>query len=234
VPAPATLALLAGVPVYSAGPSVELVTPTGALVVSDYAHEYGTMPAMVVERTGYGAGTRDFADRPNVVRVVLGRSADRSDASADAPSRVVKIECEIDDMTPQLFGPLSDALFAAGALDVFLTAVMMKKGRPGTLVTVIAAESARRALTDRLFRDSSTIGVRFAVMDREVLERRFELVTVRGREVRIKVSGRHGEVLGATPEFDDCLTAATALDLPVKLVQAEAMRAWLDRTSSAG
>jgi pyridinium-3,5-bisthiocarboxylic acid mononucleotide nickel chelatase len=225
VPAPATLRLLAGAPIYSEGPAVELLTPTGALVLSDYATSYGTLPAMTVERVGYGAGTKDFPGRPNIVRVVVGEAADPTTGATS----VVKIECEIDDMNPQLFGPLSDHLFEVGALDVFLTPVLMKKGRPGTLVTVIAPDGARAALADVLFRQTTTIGVRYAAMAREVLERHFESVEVRGAAVRVKVAGRDGDVLGATPEFDDCLQAAQALGLPVKTVQAEAMQAWLNR-----
>lgn len=229
VPAPATLRLLAGVPVYSEGPAVELVTPTGALVVSGYAHRYGRMPAMAIERVGYGAGSKDFADRPNVVRVVLGRADTRSQAPGDSSTNVVQIECEIDDMNPQLFGPATDRLFAAGALDVFLTPVQMKKGRPGTLVTVIAPERQRRALIDVLFRETTTIGVRFGTREREVLERSFVEVLTRYGSVRMKVAARDGEVLSATPEFEDCLRLSVGAGVPVKLVQADAVRAWLAR-----
>lgn len=190
VPAPATLRLLDGVPVYSEGPAVELVTPTGALIVAGYAHRYGRMPAMTVERVGYGAGTKDFADRPNVVRVVLGRVDPGPQAPRDTSTDVVQIECEIDDMNPQLFGPASDRLFAAGALDVFLTPVQMKKGRPGTLVTVIAAASQRRVLTDVLFRETTTIGVRFGTREREVLERSFVEVLTQYGSGRMKVAAR--------------------------------------------
>jgi len=173
---------------------------------------------------------------PNVVRLVIG---ERLAASASAPgpsdngpgaaTTVVKIECEVDDMSPQLFEPASDKLFAAGALDVFLTAVQMKKGRPGTLITVIAPEDERSAICDVLFRETTTIGVRFERMSREVLDRRWEEVSTAGGSVRIKVSGRHGETLNAVPEFEDCLRVANATGQPVKHVQAEAMRAWLDR-----
>src|SRR6185369_3026224 len=132
VPAPATVALLRGVPIYSDGPRVELVTPTGALLVSDYARAYGPVPAMTVHAVGYGAGTKDFPTSPNVLRVLIGERAAvasrRDPPSGDGPfEAVIKIECEIDDMNPQLFGVASDRLFEAGALDVFLTAVQMKK-----------------------------------------------------------------------------------------------------------
>jgi uncharacterized protein (TIGR00299 family) protein len=230
VPAPATLRLLEGVPVYSNGIEMELVTPTGALLVSGYAKSYGPMPAMTVQRTGYGAGTRDLKRQPNVLRVVIGERTAGRDAAAAAAESVVKIECEIDDMSPQIFGPLSDRLFAHGALDVFLTAVQMKKGRPGTLLTVLAREDARRPLSDLIFRETTTLGVRFETVSRETLERRLEEVTLPGGVVRIKVAGRGAEIFNAAPEFEDCLRIADATGRPVKAVQAEALQAWLSRS----
>jgi uncharacterized protein (TIGR00299 family) protein len=232
VPAPATARLLVGVPMYGSDITAELVTPTGALIVSDYARAYGPMPPISVRAIGYGAGTRDFERTPNVLRVVIGERVDVDVTSSDGQA-VVKIECEIDDMSPQLFGPVSERLLAAGALDVFLTAVQMKKGRPGTLVTVLAPVGAREALCDLLFRETTTIGVRFDRMWRETLERRWVDVAVEGGSVRIKVSGRRGEVLNAAPEFDDCLRVATATGRPVKDVQAEAMAEYFGRTKKS-
>ena len=229
VPAPATLRLLEGVPVYSNGIEMELVTPTGALLVSAYAKSYGVMPAMTVQRTGYGAGTRDLKRQPNVLRIVVGERTSTAATVASGES-VVKIECEIDDMSPQLFGPVTDRLFANGALDVFLTAVQMKKGRPGTLVTVLAPEAARRTLCDLIFRETTTIGVRFETVARETLERHHVEVSVPGGQVRIKVAGRGGEIFNVAPEFDDCLRIAEATGRPVKAVQAEALQAWYSRS----
>jgi hypothetical protein len=229
VPAPATLRLLAGVPVYSSGVQAELVTPTGALVVSTYARSYGPLPPMRVERIGYGAGTRDLGRLPNVLRVVIG---ERTMADSAGPADVVvEIQCEIDDMNPQLFGPVTDRLFEAGALDVFLTPVQMKKGRPGTLLTVLAPPTGREAVCDVIFRETTTIGVRFADVRRETLDRHTETVEIDGGAVRVKVAGRRGEVLNAVPEFDDCLRLAHQTGRPLKQVQAEAQRAWLDRRS---
>jgi len=226
VPAPATLRLLAGVPVYTNGIMSELVTPTGALVITTYAKAFGPLPQMTIERIGYGAGTRDLGEVPNVLRVLIGERASTSDTSSSGGS-VVKIECEIDDMSPQLFGPVSDRLFAAGALDVFLTAVMMKKGRPGTLITVLGAPADRERLCDVLFRETTTIGVRVETVERETLSREWVDVQVAGRTVRIKVASRRGEVLNASPEFDDCVRVANETGQPLKTVQAEAMRAFL-------
>jgi hypothetical protein len=225
VPAPATVSLLKGVPVYSAGPQVELVTPTGALLVSGYATGFGPMPSMTIDRAGYGAGTRDFPRMPNVVRVLIGERVER-DVTGNGGEAVVKIECEIDDMSPQLFGPATDRLFAAGALDVFLTPVQMKKGRPGTLITVLSTDDRRQALCDLLFRETTTIGVRFERMWRETLDRRWVEVATSGGPVRIKVASRHGRIVNAVPEFEDCLRIADATGQPVKVVQAEALKAW--------
>jgi uncharacterized protein (DUF111 family) len=137
----------------------------------------------------------------------------------------VKIECEIDDMNPQLFGPLMDALLAAGALDVFYTPVQMKKGRPGTLVTAIAAPALRTALTDLLFAESTTIGVRYEEMARTCLDRAIETVQTPYGEVRFKISRRDGRVLNASPEFDDCARLAAQHKVAVRVVQAAAIKA---------
>ena len=225
VPAPATLKLLTGVPSYSRGAQVELVTPTGALLVSDYARSYGPLPAMRVERVGYGAGTRDLESAPNVVRLVIGERLVMTAAEHDGEP-IVKIECEIDDMSPQLFGPVADRLFRAGAVDVYLTPVQMKKGRPGTLLTALTPPDKRAEICDLLFRETTTIGVRFEQMWRETLDRRWEDVAVSGGHVRVKIASRRGEILNAVPEFDDCVRVADATGRPVKTVQAEALEAW--------
>jgi uncharacterized protein (TIGR00299 family) protein len=223
VPAPATARLLEGVPVYAGGVAMEMVTPTGALLVTSYARAYGAMPAMTIERIGYGAGDRDVPKSPNVLRILEGARV------ADAEGhRVVVLECEIDDMNPQLFGPLMDALLAAGALDVFYAPVQMKKGRPGTLVTVIAPPPKREALTDILFRESTTIGVRHQEMARTCLDRTTETVETEFGPIRFKVAARNGEVLNAAPEFDDCARAAAEHHTSIKIVQAAAISARRD------
>jgi uncharacterized protein (DUF111 family) len=185
------------------------------------------MPAMSIERVGYGAGSKDFKNVPNVLRVVIGERTSASAASDQSSgNRVLKIECEIDDMSPQLFGPASDALFAAGAVEVFLTPVFMKKGRPGTLLTVLAPPSLREAISALLFRETTTIGIRFEALERETLEREWVQIDVDGGPVRIKIARRGGEIVNASPEFDDCVRVAQATGRPVKVVQSDAMRAW--------
>jgi uncharacterized protein (TIGR00299 family) protein len=223
VPAPATARLLKNVPIYAGPQKVEMVTPTGALLVTSYAKTFGPVPPMRIAQIGYGAGTRDFAETPNVLRVLVGESD-----TAAASHTVVVIEAEIDDMNPQIFGVLMDRLLAQGALDVFYTPIQMKKNRPGTLLSVIAAPDAREPLTSTIFRETTTIGVRYREMTRECLDRRTVTVTTSLGDVRIKVAARNGEVLNASPEFDDCIRLAAAHDVPAKNVQAMAMKAWLD------
>ena len=226
VPAPATVRLLKGAPIYSQGVAVELTTPTGALLITDYAQTFGPMPAMRVSAIGYGAGDKDFSGHPNVLRVVLGQSED-----VQPFERIVSMECEIDDMNPQLFGPLMDRLYAAGALDVYYAPVQMKKNRPGTLVTVIAPVDRRDALAGVLFTETTTIGVRHQEMLRERLERKIVTVETPCGPIRFKVSAREGRTVNASPEFEDCAKAAAERGLPIKEVQAQAIRAWMERES---
>jgi hypothetical protein len=200
-----------------------MVTPTGALLIRSYAEEFGTMPPMRVGAIGYGAGTRDFPGMPNVLRVVLG-DADRSAACRD----VVVIEAEIDDMNPQIFGVLMDRLLAEGAFDVFYTAIQMKKNRPGTLLTVIAPPAARDLLSTVIFRETTTIGIRYREMARECLDREIVPIATPFGSVRFKLARRDGEILNASPEFDDCARLAAESGRPIKDVQAAAMKAFLD------
>jgi pyridinium-3,5-bisthiocarboxylic acid mononucleotide nickel chelatase len=223
VPAPATVRLLGEAPIYGRDINVELLTPTGALVLTEYASAFGPMPAMRIARAGYGAGDRDLNGTPNVLRVVVGES------DASAATRVAVIECEIDDMNPQIFGVLMERLHTAGALDVFYAPVQMKKNRPGTLVTIIARPEQRQELTELMFRESTTIGVRTIEMDRECLDRETVEVTTALGPVRFKVARRNGRVWNAQPEFEDVARVAGEHDLPVKEAQAIVTKAWLDR-----
>jgi uncharacterized protein (TIGR00299 family) protein len=224
VPAPATLRLLRNTPIYAGAQQVELVTPTGALLVTGYASAFGPLPAMRVDRIGYGAGARDFAGTPNVTRVVLGNADEGTPGD-----RVVVIEAEVDDMNPQFFGGLLERLLAAGALDAYYTPVYMKKGRPGTLITVIAPPAARQALSAALFEGTTTIGVRYREAAREVLARETVVVPTPAGEIRVKVARRDGHVANAAPEFDDCARAAAASGRPVKEIHALALSAFYDR-----
>jgi uncharacterized protein (TIGR00299 family) protein len=226
VPAPATVTLLKGVPVYARGVATELTTPTGALLVTGFAESYGLLPELRVEAIGYGAGDKDFPEQPNLLRMLIGESA-----AVRALETIVSIECEIDDMNPQLFGPLMDRLYAAGALDVYYASVQMKKNRPGTLVTVIAAPDRREALSGILFTDTTTIGVRHREMLRERLDRAIRTIETPVGAIRFKVASRDGRMVNASPEFEDCVRAAAEHGLAIKEVQARAIKAWMDRES---
>ena len=228
VPAPATAKLLVNAPIYSAGPGVELVTPTGALLVTEYADDYGTLPPMRISGIGYGAGARDFKGRPNVVRAFVGETTGNSEIE-----RVVVLECQIDDMNPEIYGLLMEHLIEAGALDVFYTPIQMKKNRPATLITVIAQPADRELLTTLLFTESTTIGVRVSEIDRDTLDREIVSIDSPFGAVRVKVARRNGEILNVAPEFDDCARVAEEHGRSVKDIQAVVMKSWLDSGSSS-
>jgi uncharacterized protein (TIGR00299 family) protein len=240
VPAPATVKLLGQAPIYSNGIEAELLTPTGALILTEYASSFGPVPAMRVDRVGYGAGDRELKETPNVVRVLVGESIEKPAAGPalseawdrEGPrrvERVVTLECEIDDMNPQIFGVLMDRLYAAGALEVFYSSVQMKKNRPGTLMTIVARPEDREKLTDLVFRESTTIGIRYQELARECLDREMVTVSTPIGAVRFKVARRAGQVLNAQPEFDDLAKLSAERGIPIKDVQALAQKAWLER-----
>jgi pyridinium-3,5-bisthiocarboxylic acid mononucleotide nickel chelatase len=221
VPAPATVSLLGDAPIYSGTVQKELVTPTGALIATTFAESFGPLPSMSIERVGYGAGERDDPVTPNVLRVLIGRAANERPAE-----RVTVLECEIDDMNPQIFGVAMDRLYAAGALEVFYVPVQMKKNRPGTLLTVIAPPEKRSQMADVIFRETTTIGLRYAEVERECLAREIVVVETPLGTVRFKIARRDGRIVNATPEFDDCTKLAAANNLSVKEVQTIAIQAY--------
>ncbi len=224
VPAPATLRLLEGVPVYSSGVDMELLTPTGALLVTGYADAYGPLPPVRVVKTGYGAGSKDLPGTANVLRAVLAEEASGGDAM-----RVIVLECNIDDMNPQFFGGVMDRLYGAGALDVCYVPVQMKKNRPGTMVTIVAPVARRDALLEVLFRETTTIGVRYHEADRACLERDWVEVSTPFGAVRIKIARRNGAVVNAAPEYDDCAARAAVHGVSVKDVHGAAAGAYWQR-----
>lgn len=223
VPAPATTYLLSDVEVYATSVDAELLTPTGALIISDYADSYGPMPQLKIRQVGYGAGDLDIPDSPNVLRLILGDEGQGHDLQ-----RVVVIDTEIDDMNPQLYGVVMDQLYAAGALDVFFTPVQMKKNRPGILVSVVGLPEDRVALSSILFKETSTIGLRFKEMERECLVREQVIVQTKLGSVQFKLARYENTIVNVCPEFDDCVRLATEHAISVKEVQAVAMKAYLD------
>jgi uncharacterized protein (TIGR00299 family) protein len=233
VPAPATADLLRGMPTYSAHIQKELVTPTGAALLRILSPVFGPQPAMRVESIGYGAGTRNSKDFPNVVRLSIGESAD--DASSVQPhnpnSQVVTVlETALDDLSPQVLAHVAETALATGALDVMLTPVIMKKGRPGTLLTVLCNPSDSPALERLILRETSTLGIRIRQDRRVCLDR--SLITIRTEygDIRIKVGSLSGEALNVAPEFEDCRAAAARHQAAVKQVQQAAIAAYLQQS----
>lgn len=208
VPAPATLELLRGVPFYSEGPEMELTTPTGAAIISQIGEVVEDIPLMVTEKTGYGAGGRDIPSWPNILRVSLGTLIQH--ATGKKRKRLLQIETNIDDMNPQFYEYIMGRLFQAGALDVYLTTVIMKKGRPGVVLNVLSEKETAESLTSILFRETTTLGVRIKEVDRICLHREIITKETPYGMVRYKVTEK-----GMTPEYEDCKDIATSTGKPL-------------------
>lgn len=220
IPAPATLELLTGIPTRSTGETTELVTPTGAALLVEFCAEFGPVPAMVVEKVGYGAGTRDLAQTPNVLRAILGTVAGKDEADT-----VAVIEANIDDMNPQWFGELMDRLLTTGALDVFLTPVQMKKNRPGTVLTVLCAPADADRFADVVLTHTTSFGVRIHEARRRILAREIIQVATRFGEIDVKVGRLAGKVVTRAPEYESCKRAAARHNVAVKEVHQAALHA---------
>jgi uncharacterized protein (TIGR00299 family) protein len=224
VPGPAAAEILKGVPVYSKEIEGELVTPTGAAIIATLAAGFGNLPAMKVERVGYGAGTRTYPKFPNVLRAVIGQTEEVTDST---PTTITVIEANIDDLNAQVFGHLMEKALEAGALDVFYTPVQMKKNRPGVLVTLLCRGEDRARMSDLIFRETTTLGVRYREERREVLRREHVTVETAYGAIRIKVArATDGHVVNYAPEFDDCRAAAERHQAPVRDVQVAALGAY--------
>jgi len=222
VPAPATAAILRGLPVRLEGEG-ELTTPTGAAILAVLAEKFGPPPPLRIRAQGLGAGTREVADRANVLRVLVGEVIGQ--ALPESAPEVVRLDANLDDMSPQLIEPLMSALFAAGALDVWTTAILMKKGRPAWQVSALAPPSGLAAVEQAFFRHSTTLGVRRAVMERAVLSRSLVHVKTRFGKVTIKLGADGAGLLSAAPEFDDCQRLASKAGVPVRVVLSAAAAA---------
>ena len=220
VPAPATAELLKGIPSYSSGVSAELVTPTAAAILSTLVEEFGPLPRMRVETIGYGAGKRELREQPNVLRLFVGEGAGVS--LARSAETVAVIEANIDDMSPQIYGYFIEQALEAGALDVFSMPVHMKKNRPGLLVSVICAPEHVEELTELVFGQTTTIGVRVFEAYRRRLERETQTVATPLGPIRMKLARLNGRLLNAAPEYEDCQQVARQRGMPLKEVIAEA------------
>jgi uncharacterized protein (TIGR00299 family) protein len=217
LPAPATVELLRGAQLKGEAGEKELVTPTGAALAVTLAESFGPPPALVLEAVGYGAGTDDPPERPNLLRVMLGT------AVPDAPREVVLLETNLDDLNPELVPDAAERCFAAGALDVWTTPVQMKKGRPGIVLSALARPSAERAVAAAILEETSALGVRVSRLARYELDREQRLVEVDGGTVRVKVGRLDGRIVNVAPEHDDCAAVARKSGRPVKAVWAEAL-----------
>lgn len=228
VPAPATVNLLTGVPVREGEAGQELTTPTGAALVAHFADSFGSLPEMVLEKAGYGAGTRETRC-PNLLRMMLGRidPGGGVDGEGEVEEQVL-LETNIDDSTPEQMAWLAERLIEVGAADAWLTPVVMKKGRPGVLLSVLCAPAEQAGLLDLIFAESSTFGVRVKRLQRHCLERRFESVETPWGEVRIKVGSWRGRDVTRSPEYEDCRLLAERHGVALKAVY-EAARAALKR-----
>jgi len=218
VPAPATAELLKGIPFYSSETAFELTTPTGAVLMSSLASGFGQIPEMNIETIGTGAGGRNFSTHPNVLRVLIGHGAkhsSRKSASEDNDSSVTVIETNIDDMNPQVYEYVMDRLFKAGALDVYLTQVIMKKGRPGIVLTAICSDDRKEDLMNIILTETTSIGLRFYSAERVTLNREIKTVKTKWGNVRVKKSWQGKGIKKITPEYEDCKKIAAKYKIPL-------------------
>jgi len=227
VPAPATLELLKGAPVYSSGIDAELVTPTGAAIVKTVVKRFAPFPQMKVEKTGYGAGAREFEGQANVLRLTIGETPI---ASKIAVESVTVLEANLDDLNPQIFGYVMDRLLEEGALDTFVMPVQMKKNRPGLLLTVLCKSEDADKLSALIFRETTTLGVRQREEKRQALTRKWVNVSTRWGDVRMKVASMNGTVTNYAPEYEDCRRIAAEQHVALKTVMQEAIRRYLGNT----
>src|SRR5215470_10363985 len=225
IPAPATVELLKDAPVYSSGLNVELVTPTGAAIVKTLATRFGAFPEMKIEKSGYGAGTRDFSAHPNVVRLTMGEA--RSVVTAPHGTKketITVLEANIDDLNPQVFAYVMEKLFEEGALDVFGTHLQMKKNRPGMLLTALCRNEDAARLAQLIFAETTTLGVRRREELRHILGRESITVPTRWGDVRLKIASMNGAIANYAPEYEDCRRIASEHHVPLKNVMQEAMQ----------
>jgi pyridinium-3,5-bisthiocarboxylic acid mononucleotide nickel chelatase len=220
--------LLKGAPVYSSGLNVELVTPTGAAIVKTLAKRFGAFPEMTIEKTGYGAGTRDFSGQANVVRLTVGEARTGVPAPYETKDETITVlEANLDDLNPQVFGYVMDRLLEEGALDVFGAPVQMKKNRPGIVLTALCRTEDAARLAHLIFAETTTLGVRRREERRQILERKWITVATRWGEVRLKVASMNGTIANYAPEYEDCRRIASEHHVPLKNVIQEAMQAYV-------
>jgi pyridinium-3,5-bisthiocarboxylic acid mononucleotide nickel chelatase len=222
VPPPAVAQLLKGVPVYSTDIKGELVTPTGAAIISTVCSEFGPMPALKIDQTGYGAGTREYQNFPNVLRVLIGDDQ----AVSSTFERLWMLETNMDDISPQVLGHVMDRAFELGALDCYFTSVQMKKNRPGVMLSVLCRDDQRVALNDMLFAETTTLGIRSYEVERRALDRRIVRVETQYGPIDVKVAQLNGHAMKEMPEYEQCRQAAVAAGVPLREVEDAARAAF--------
>jgi uncharacterized protein (TIGR00299 family) protein len=224
LPPPATLEILNGIPISQVSVPFELITPTGAAIVAEFQYSVGLLPGMRPEKIGYGVGQRDLPDRPNVLRAVLGQLEPEQTLEP-----VFELQANIDDLSPEILAAAQERLLKAGALDVFLVPIQMKKSRPGTIITVLCRPNDREAMQEILFAETSTFGIRYREMGRVTLEREIVEVETSAGAIQIKVGRRHGRIIQASPEFESCVKAARQVQQPLKRIYEIALQTfWSD------
>jgi pyridinium-3,5-bisthiocarboxylic acid mononucleotide nickel chelatase len=231
IPAPATLELLKNAPVYSGEIQKELVTPTGAAIVSVLASRFSQFPAMKTDKIGYGAGTRNFKSSPNVLRLTVGETSTTQHESPFPMEEITVLEANVDDMTPQVFGYVMEQALQNGALDAFATPVQMKKSRPGMLLTVLCHTEDSQRLTKFILAETTTLGVRMRRESRAALTRRHVSVTTKWGNVRMKLANLNGSISNYAPEYEDCRQIAKEKKVPLKTVMQEAIKVYLENTN---
>jgi pyridinium-3,5-bisthiocarboxylic acid mononucleotide nickel chelatase len=242
VPPPAVAELLRGAPVYSTEIEGELMTPTGAAIIATVCDEFGVLPEMKIERAAYGAGTRDYKDFPNVLRLMMGEIEPPKRKNAERENEkiafginenqkpktenrtLVLIETNLDDLSPQILGFVMERAFETGALDCWFTPIQMKKNRPATMISILCETEKREVLTEMLFRETSTLGVRAREVERICLPREFAKVETKYGEVEVKIAKLDGKIVNAKPEFDQLKKIAERENLPLREVEAEVLR----------
>ena len=224
IPPPAVSELLTGIPIYSTEISGELCTPTGAAIISTLCDTYGEIPNLKTEKTAYGAGNRDYRDFPNVIRLMIGETTDSRLQTQD--SRLVLLETNLDDITPQVLGFVMERAFEIGALDCWFTPIQMKKNRPATMISILCSQEKREVLTELLYTETTTLGVRVREIERECLPREMEKIVTEFGEIDVKIA-RHGEkIVNAKPEYDQLREIALKSNLPLREVESIVLQAF--------
>jgi uncharacterized protein (TIGR00299 family) protein len=223
VPPPAVAELLKDAPIYSTDITGELVTPTGAAIITAVCNEFGPLPSMRLEQTGYGAGTRSYEKFPNALRVLIGQTQGRT-----STEKLWMIETNVDDMSPQILGHVMDRAFGLGALDCYFTPVQMKKNRPGVLVSVLCNAEMKEAIEALLFSETTTLGIRSYEVERRALERQIVRVETPYGQIDVKVARMNGHVVNEMPEYEQCRAAAVKANVPLRSVENAARMALAD------